>query len=367
MVSPNTPAALNQRKTIALVFGGRSPEHAISIRSARNIAAAIPRDAYELKLVGIDPGGRWYHLPEAILQADAFEFAEGQPLALMPGASNPMVYATDSSPFEVELVFPIVHGPNGEDGTLQGLLRQLNLPFVGPDVLASAAAMDKDVCKRLLEEAGQLVAEGLVYRRHERDSINPAAVFNRLGSPVFVKPANMGSSVGVSKVVKPSELLKSVDEAFRYDTKILIEEMIDGRELECAVLGNAIPKTTGVGEVVKHEQFYDYASKYLNDTGAAVVVPAEGIEERVLAKLKYCAQQAFRTLECAGLARVDMFLTENNLVYINEVNTLPGFTDISMYPQLWAAEGLSYGELIRQLIELGFERAEQMAQLEQGL
>lgn len=358
----------NSKLRLALFFGGQSPEHEVSIRSARNIAAAVRPDRYELLLVGVDKSGRWFEVEPQAFFADALHIEQGHQLALIPGhAQASVVRMSDRSPLHIDVVFPIIHGPNGEDGSLQGVLRQLGLPFVGPDVTASAAAMDKDLCKRILREAGQLVAEGFTFGKHEAAAIDYAGVVNKLGSPVFIKPANMGSSVGVSRADNAEEFAAAVAEAFRYDKKILVEEMIQGRELECAVMGNAIPQASGVGEVVKNEKFYDYESKYLSDTAAEVVIPAKGIDAKTQEKLRYVALQAYRALGCEGMTRVDMFLTADDRVYVNELNTLPGFTSISMYPKLWQAAGMSYAQLIDKLVDLAQEKAAEEAALEKVL
>ncbi len=347
-------------RTIALMFGGKSPEHDISIRSARNIYGAIDKNSFQIMLLGVGRSGKWYEIQVADFEADDFEIDEkGSPLSLIPGVPTGQLHRlTDGAILpHIEAVFLIIHGPNGEDGTIQGLLSQLNLPFTGPGVMASAIAMDKDVCKRLFLQAGLLSANALIFQRHELDSIDYAAVCNKLGSPVFIKPANMGSSVGVSKATNAAEFVRAVSLAFQFDSKILIEEMLVGRELECAVLGNECPEASGVGEVVVLRGFYDYESKYLTDA-AKTIIPAENISESALLKIRMVARQAYEVLGCEGLARVDMFLTAEEDVYINEINTLPGFTSISMYPKLWEAEGLAYPKLIEELIALAIARKE---------
>ncbi|MEL6672620.1 MAG: D-alanine--D-alanine ligase family protein [Bacteroidota bacterium] len=358
---------------IILLFGGSSPEHEISIRSARNIYEAMDRNTYAIQLVGIAKNGQWYALPDDFLPAGKSDIAaEGQPICLVPGSQEAPIRYLDGKPFpRPEAVFCINHGPFGEDGSLQGILRHLGLPFVGPDVLGSAVAMDKDVCKRLLREADLKVAEGLTFRYYEKDAIDYAAVRNRLGSPLFIKPANMGSSVGVSKAENKAEFDAAVAEAFRYDHKIIVEEAIVGRELECAVLGNGQVATTSIGEVAMTQatdaELYDYASKYLSDTAADILIPAPDLDNQTLAKLMLVAKNAYLALECEGMSRVDMFLTEDGAVYVNEVNTLPGFTSISMYPKLWEQAGTPYNELIDELIKLAIERGKRTAKLEKSL
>ena len=240
---------------LLLLFGGMSPEHAISIRSARNIYAAIDRGKYQIQLVGIAQDGQWHAVSETDFLADDFSIGQpGRPLSLVPGAAQPIRFLNENTAFmRPDIVFPITHGPYGEDGSLQGILRHLQLPFVGPDVLSSAASMDKDVCKRLLKEADLLVAESFTFHYYEKEAIDYHAIVNRLGLPLFIKPANMGSSVGVSKVENAQEFAAAITEAFRYDHKLIVEEGIVGRELECAVMGNGQIAATTVGEVITGE------------------------------------------------------------------------------------------------------------------
>ncbi|MEL6591447.1 MAG: D-alanine--D-alanine ligase [Bacteroidota bacterium] len=356
------------KTTMALLFGGKSPEHEISLRSARNIFGAIPRDKYEIVLIGIDPQGRWYALEETALSEETLDFAaQGKALCLLPGfAERQIRYLEGEESFpQIEVVFPITHGPYGEDGSLQGLLRHLNLPFVGPGVLGSAAAMDKDVSKRLLSEADLLVADGFCFHYYEKDAIDFFAVANQIGTPIFIKPANMGSSVGVSKASTKAEFDAAIAEAFRYDHKVIVEQAIVGREVECAVMGNGEIATTSVGEVVINTaELYDFDTKYEDPDAASIVIPAENIDNQMLAKLVLVAKNAYRSIGCEGMTRVDMFLCEDGSVYVNELNTLPGFTSISMYPKLWDTAGVSYAELIDNLIQLALERARRDAALE---
>lgn len=251
-----------------------------------------------------------------------------------------------------------MHGTLGEDGSLQGLLRMANMPFVGAGVLGSAVSMDKDVTKRLLRDAGLAVAPFVTLTRANRAGFTFEQLSERLGLPLFVKPANQGSSVGVSKVENRAEFDAAVSLAFSFDHKVLVESAIVGREIECAVLGNDDPQASVCGEIVLSDAFYSYDTKYINEQGAQVVVPA-AIAPEVSDHIREVALKAFRTLECFGLARVDVFLTLDNQVVINEINTLPGFTNISMYPKLWAASGVSYQALITRLIELALERHQQ--------
>ncbi|MEZ4772103.1 MAG: D-alanine--D-alanine ligase [Bacteroidia bacterium] len=353
--------------TIALMFGGQSPEHEISVRSARNIFAAIDQSKYHVVLIGVSPSGTWHHFPLDVFQDASFTVVKGgRQIAVVPGERfGQLIYCDGSGQLpHVDVVFPILHGPYGEDGTLQGILRHISLPFVGPDVLGSAVSMDKDVAKRLLREADLLTAEFFCFHYYEKEAIDYAAVVNKLGLPLFIKPANMGSSVGVKKVENQQEFEAAVKNAFRYDHKIIVEEAVFGRELECAVMGNGEIASTGVGEVGMSAGFYDYNSKYVSADAAKVMIPAPDVDNVTLAKLVLVAKNAYRALCCEGMSRVDMFLTDDGQVYVNEINTLPGFTNISMYPQLWQHQGTSYPELIDALIQLAFERGKREESLE---
>ncbi len=341
-------------KTIAVLCGGKSPEHEISVRSAKNILAAIDRKKFNVLLIGIDPLGHWRLLEEPQLGKKVP--TAGPQLALIPGnETGQIIRLDDQKPIEQpDCIFLILHGPQGEDGTIQGLLRTLGLPFVGPDVLGSAVSMDKDVAKRLLLAAGLKVARGVVVHSYEREAVNYESLAQDLGTTLFVKPANMGSSVGVHKVRSAVQFDEALEDAFQYDHKVIIEEMIQGRELECAVLGNAYPKTTEVGEIITAEE-YSFDAKYEDENAAQLLIPAD-VKPNELKELQATALNAYQALGCEVLARVDMFLTREGEVYVNEVNTLPGFTNISMYPQLWGSAGISYPDLIEQLIELSIDR-----------
>ncbi len=344
-------------RNIALICGGKSPEHEISVRSAKNVLAAINREEFSVTLIGIDHQGAWCLLEEDQLET-AIEPGLGIELCLIPGREQGQIIRLDNYQAipQPEAIFLTLHGPYGEDGTIQGLLRVLDLPFVGPDVMGSSVAMDKEFAKRLMKEAGLNVARGMVFEANQDEDIHFDHIQELLGMPVFVKPANMGSSVGVHKVNNADELKEAIADAFLYDRKIIIEEMINGRELECAVLGNENPKVSGVGEVITEEE-YSYEAKYISQTAARIKIPADVTEEE-LSKLQSTALKAYRALGCEVLSRVDMFLTTEGEVYVNEVNTLPGFTSISMYPKLWEAEGIPYSRLIGKLLKYAIRRHE---------
>lgn len=351
---------------VGLIFGGQSAEHEVSLQSARNILDALDKDRFEPLLLGVDKQGQWHVSQPSgfLLHADdparIALHASGEGLALVPGEkTHPLRDADSASPLaRVDVVFPIVHGTLGEDGAMQGLLRMANIPFVGAGVLGSAICMDKDVAKRLLRDAGLNVAPFITLTRARAAQADLAAIVAQLGLPLFVKPANQGSSVGVSKVKRAEDLPAALEAAFRFDHKVLVEQAIIGREIECAVLGNDDPQASGCGEIVLSDEFYAYDTKYLNEHGARVVVPAE-IPDEACQRIRQIAIEAFRVLECSGMARVDVFLTADGEVFINELNTLPGFTNISMYPKLWEAAGLSYRELITQLIGLALDKGQQ--------
>ncbi len=348
---------------IAILCGGLSPEHEVSMNSARNIFKAVDRNKYQVEVIGVARDGKWYHLPEAeFLELKSIEKSVGKLLVLVPGSERVINYIDGSDFPKIDIVFPIIHGPFGEDGTLQGLLAILGLPFVGSGVLGSSVGMDKDFTKRLLEAAGIKVAPWVTLLNHETPDY--PAIIEKLGLPLFVKPANMGSSVGVSKAESVEELKEAVSFAFKFDTKVLVEKAIKGREIETAVLGNQNnAKVAGVGEIVMEKGFYDYDSKYILEDAAKVVVPTE-MSDKARELVRSTALNAYHVLGLEGLARMDVFLVDDDTVYVNEPNTLPGFTNISMYPKLWQAEGLSYPELIDRLLTLALERHKRELQLQ---
>ena len=351
----------DKRIRVGILFGGKSAEHEISLLSAMNVIDALDKDKYEPVLIGIDKSGRWVtngsscfllntHDPKRI----SLNPADSAPVALVPRSEGKLV-ALDTSGLNrsVDVVFPILHGPLGEDGTIQGLLKLANVPFVGAGVLGSAVGMDKDVMKRLLRDAGIPTPKFLAFRRGETPRFE--VVTKALGLPVFVKPANLGSSVGISKAKDKAGFEKAVKTAFRYDGKILVEEAIAGREIECAVLGNEDPKASIPGEIIPTHEFYSYEAKYLDEKGAKLEIPAK-LDKDAVKRVQEMAVKAFKALDCEGMGRVDFFLRKDGGLYVNEINTIPGFTKISMYPKLWEATGIGYTELIGRLIELALER-----------
>lgn len=347
---------------VAILFGGRSAEHEVSLQSARNIVEAIDQNKYEPVLIGIDRDGAWYLNDDSmsLLHADDPKLIalnqRNNPVSLVSGNQTGILAGLEHSiqAAPVEVLFPVLHGPYGEDGSIQGLARLANVPCVGSDILGSAVGMDKDVSKRLLRDADIPVARHLCFRRRDPLTDLQARVGQEFGYPLYVKPANMGSSVGVVKVNSADEFAAAIEYASRYDTKIVVEETIVGREIECSVLGNDEPMASGVGEIVTADGFYSYQKKYIDGDAAKLKIPAE-LDADTVKRVQEVAIAAFTTLECRGMARVDMFLTDDGAIYLNEVNTIPGFTQISMYPKLWEAAGIAYPDLIDRLIQLALE------------
>ncbi|MFD1414145.1 D-alanine--D-alanine ligase [Oceanobacillus jeddahense] len=362
------------KKKVGIVFGGKSSEHEVSLQSAKNIVDAINLDKYEVYLLGIDKQGNWHVNDRShylINEEDPSLIAlnkTGEGIAIVPGAEKNQIIQTDSdvSMDQLDVIFPIVHGTLGEDGSLQGMLRMANIPFVGSSVLGSAISMDKDIAKRLLVDAGLNVARGYSFRKGKQDQISYQDIAAELGTPLFIKPANQGSSVGVHKVETEEAFNHAIQDAFLYDHKILVEEAVVGREIECSVLGNEQPIASVPGEILPTVEFYSYEAKYIDESGARLEIPA-ALEKEVVEQIQTTAIQAFEALNCEGLARVDVFLKEDNTIIINEINTLPGFTKISMYPKLWEESGISYRELIEKLIELAIERHQRDQQLKSSI
>jgi D-alanine-D-alanine ligase len=343
---------------VGLLYGGRSGEHEISVRSARSVLGEMDRERYEPILLGVARDGRWYWTGrEELPGAETVHGGQGPEVVPTRGEGGVcrLLDAADGAPVaEVDLIFPVLHGPHGEDGTVQGLFEVLDVAYVGAGVLGSAIGMDKDVHKRLMREAGLPVVPFEVVRAGEW-ARTPAAVVERLaslGPTVFVKPANLGSSVGISKVRQAADLAAAIDAALLYDRKAVVEKAVDAREIECAVLGNEDPRVALPGEIVPGEDFYSYEDKYAAGSRARLLIPAP-LDEPLRERIRGLAALAFRVLELRGLARVDFFLDRaSGEVFVNEPNTMPGFTSISMYPKMWEASGLTFGELVSELIEL---------------
>ena len=353
------------RLRVAILFGGESDEHDVSLRSARAVMSALDHDGHDVVPIGISREGRWLAGDDAFKQLAArsplFRLDDGTEPADAKAALEPLDNESPALPpalGSVDVVFPVLHGPRGEDGTVQGMLELAGLPFVGSSVLGSALAMDKAMTKTVLAHHGLPQGPWLLLNRREweHDPLPMTArVENEIGFPCFVKPANMGSSVGVAKVHAADELSASISLASQYDRRIVVEQGVDAREIEVAVLGNDNPISSVPGEVVPGNEFYDYTAKYVDDN-SDLIIPAD-ISEEVAAEAGSLAVAAFKALDLAGLARVDFFLERGTgRLLINEINTLPGFTAISMYPKLWEASGVPLPELVRRLLALAQER-----------
>jgi D-alanine-D-alanine ligase len=350
---------------VGLIYGGLSSEHEVSILSARNVFAALDPERYRVTPIRIDRQGRW-HVEDAATSAlngpDGASDAPGDPALFAPAddGAEILVRRSDGAggparlePLALDVAFPMLHGQNGEDGRVQGLLTTLGVPFVGPGVLGSAVCMDKEVTKRLLRDVGLPIVPFRVVRRGERPRYDDVAA--ELGAALFVKPANSGSSVGTSKAEDAGAFDRALAEASRYDHKVLVETAVTGREIECAVLGNEEPMASALGEIVNTATFYTYDAKYLDPDAARMQVPAD-LPADVSARARAMAADAYRVLGCEGMARVDFFVTPDHTLYINEVNTIPGFTARSMYPVMMAHSGLPLGALLDTLIQLALDR-----------
>ena len=337
--------------SIGLIFGGRSPEHEVSITSARAIYRHLSQTRYRIYSIYITRDGHWQQVSSPLVSDQ--ELKEGQAYSFLPWSLS-----RQQIELKADVYFPVLHGPYGEDGTIQGLLEMADVAYVGSSVLASAVGMDKAIFKNLLSYLGLPVTPYLVVVEEDYKNQGPKLI-RKINSvfayPLFVKPANMGSSVGISKVKKRAALPAALELAFRYDRKILVEKAISGREIECSVLGNDSPEASLPGEVIPYREFYDYADKYLEGK-TRFRIPAELPADLTL-KIRQLALAAFKAIDACGLARVDFFLEKDtNAIYINEINTMPGFTEISMYPKLWEVSGLSFNQLLDRLIELAIER-----------
>lgn len=365
------------KQHVVILFGGKSGEHEVSIVSALSVYQALDKSKYDVTMVGIDKTGRWLLPDQSLLLAQKenprlIKLNEiKNTVALIPCPEQKSLRSVSqqngsllpSAIKKIDVVFPVLHGTQGEDGTVQGLLELANLPYVGAGVLGSSLAMDKEMTKRVLHEAGIPVVPYITVRRKEFDRDVSAVVKvakEKFGYPYFVKPCNLGSSVGIHKVKDDADALVKIRDAFLYDTKVIIEQAINARELECAVLGNDDPQASVIGEIIPAHEFYSYDAKYIDPNGAELSYPAKNLDQKTVDLIQSLAKKTFIATECAGMARVDFFLDKDTgKIYLNELNTIPGFTSISMYPKLWEASGLPYPKLLDRLIELALERYEQ--------
>jgi len=341
-----------QKVKIALLFGGRSAEHEVSLSSASAIYKNIDKARYAVTSIFFDKTGRWRRVASPLLplkklrSGPSSSFLPWEALSALPRRVRADVY------------FPVLHGPYGEDGTVQGLLEMADVPYVGAGVLSSAAGMDKAVMKVLFADRGLPIVRHLVFGEAEWKKSRRTvlgSIRKKLALPIFVKPANLGSSVGISKVKKRGETERALARAFRYDRKVVVEEGIKGREIECSVLGNDEPRASLPGEVIPYREFYDYRDKYLEGK-TRFRIPAD-LSTSAVREVRRLAVEAYRAVECSGMARLDFFLEDGTgKIYVNEINTIPGFTEISMYPKLWGVSGIPFGRLVEELIRLGLER-----------
>lgn len=364
---------MNNKKRIAIIFGGQSTEHEVSRFSAQSIIENLDKDKYDIVMIGITKEGRWlkYDGPIQKIGSDEWEklainknlqgTKDNKALLSSDNSTRTILAASgaEDEDKDIHVVFPVLHGLNGEDGTIQGLFELADIPYVGCGVLGSAVGMDKAIAKIIFDNEGIPQGKYVAFNKSQfmLDSEKIVEeIEEKLGYPCFVKPCNSGSSVGVSKARNKEKLLEAIHLASNYDRRIIVEEFIDGREIECSVLGNDDPIASTVGEVIPGNEFYDYYDKYGSESKSKIVIPAD-LPIETVEKIREYAVRAFKALDCAGLARVDFFVHKRTgEIFINEVNTMPGFTKISMYPKLWEASGLPYSKLLEKLIDLAIER-----------
>ena len=351
------------KKTVAIICGGRSQEHEVSLQSAYYVFKNLDRKRYRVVLLGVDKKGHWHFASRyndlVIRKEPLGEMRKGlAEVVLIKEREKVGVFDISKRRIvkRIDIFFPLIHGTFGEDGCLQGYLELLGLPYVGAGVLGSALGMDKEYTKRLLQAEGIAVAPFAVLRYKSGENQNKVRMMiKKYGFPLFVKPVSLGSSVGVSKAFNEKELKKAITLAFRYDKRIIIEKYIPGREIECSVLGNENPQASLPGEIIPHHSFYSYEAKYLDPQGADLLAPAP-LSSFLTKKVQRLSKKVFQVLGLRGMARVDYFLQRGGRLVVNEVNTIPGFTKISMYPRLWEVSGLSYPKLLTKLIQLAQEK-----------
>ena len=359
---------MTNKLNVGVLFGGRSGEHEVSIVSARSVIEALDKSKYNVIPMGITKKGQWIAGPDSVKLLEEGKDPENLEILTPDPTKRELVPIDPKKPSEtkkIDVILPILHGPYGEDGTVQGLFELANIPYAGCGVLASACSMDKVIQKKLCEEAGLPIVKPYTYflskewGNNKQDILEKA---DKIGYPLFIKPSNMGSSVGISKAKNKQELEKGIEEAQKYDRKIIVEKGIDpAREVEVSVLGNNDPKASVAGEVKPSNEFYDYDAKYV-DGKSDLIIPAD-IPDKVMKKIQDLAVKTFKAVDGAGMARVDFLLTPENKIYLNELNTIPGFTAISMYTKLWEASGVPYAELLDKLIDLALERHEEKNKL----
>ncbi|MBK5280341.1 MAG: D-alanine--D-alanine ligase, partial [Bacteroidia bacterium] len=345
---------------VAILYGGRSVEHGVSINSARNIVEYLDKNKFEPLLIGISTAGVWHKNSTVNKDIEA-----GERINLQLNPQKAGFISQQGIVYRADVVFPVLHGTDGEDGSIQGLLQAMSMPMVGTGVLGSAMSMNKFVAKKILQEAGLPVAKFLCYYFEDREQINVKNISSKLGLPFMIKSASLGSSVGVSKVNDKADLKKAVDEAFKYDDCLLAEEYIKGREIECAILGNNPPQASFPGEIIINSkyEFYTFDAKYVDGEAVKIDVPAK-LDKEIIETIRQYSLKAYQALKCEDFSRVDLFLADDGRVFVNEINTIPGFTNSSMFPMMWKERGLSFTDLITKLIELSLERTKRSARIQ---
>ena len=352
---------MNTRLNIAILYGGKSVEHEISIRSAKNVVAHIDQSKYAIQLIGIDKQGVWY-----LSKSVEDNIDKGSAVSIKLDTSSPfLIDSVSGKEIIIDVIFPVLHGTDGEDGSIQGLFKVLDLPVVGSGVLGSAISMDKIISKKVLKEGGIPVAPYIEFQKSQIKDISYAKVSKSVGVPFMIKSAALGSSVGISMVKSEEDFLIALADSFQYGDKIIVESFVKGRELECAILGNETPQASVPGEIVmvKEYDFYTYEAKYLDENAIEIQIPAKA-DEAVLEHIRKICIQAYKALRCDDYARVDLFLTEEGDIIINEINTIPGFTDASMFPMMWKHMGIGFTDLITRIIELCVKRHKDSKNLE---
>lgn len=353
-----------EKINLGLIFGGKSAEHEVSLKSAASIYKAIDKEKYNIYLIWVSKKGNFFKC-DFKFKNNKILIENKESLAFKLGDFNKNILNLDTNEYipSLDVIFPIIHGPFGEDGSLQGLLKLLNIPYVGSEVIGSALGMDKDIMKRLLRDENIDISDYITCKKGQE--IKFENIVDKLGLPFFVKPANLGSSIGISKVNNKKEFKKALKDAFCYDRKIIIEEFIDGREIECSVKGNDKLDVSIPGEIVSTSDFYSYKAKYIDKLATKLQIPAD-LTKSEIDNIKKIALKTAKILELKGLVRIDFFVTDKRTI-VNEVNTLPGFTEISMYPKLWIYEGVTYSDLIDELIDLAIENFKRQSTLKSTL
>ncbi|MBL3655585.1 D-alanine--D-alanine ligase family protein [Fulvivirga sediminis] len=351
---------MNTKKSVAVIFGGKSVEHKISINSAKNVAEFLDKSAFETIFIYISTDGKWYLTDQ--INGDYHE--SDQLLLILDPTRKGFYHINGGKSILPDIVFPVLHGTDGEDGSIQGMLEAVNLPFVGTGVLGSSVSMNKLYSKRLLEAANIPVSNYISYSYNEKHLISYREITDRLQSPFMAKAANLGSSVGVHKVTSEEKFKHALEDIFKFDKTVIFEEFVEGRELECAVMGNDDPQATFPGEIVVSSdyEFYTYDAKYLDPEAAKLQIPAQ-VSEEIAANIQKLSIQSYKALACEDFARVDLFLKKNGEIIINEINTIPGFTNSSMFPMMWKERGLEFTPLLTKLIELALEKYESSQRL----